>query len=39
LIAPDEQGDIPMQFVNTVTIRRPQSEVFAYLANFENIPR
>ena len=28
-----------MQFVNTLTIGRPPSEVFAYLADFENIPR
>lgn len=28
-----------MQFVNTVTIRRSTSEVFAYLARFENVPR
>ncbi|HEX6336876.1 MAG TPA: SRPBCC family protein [Jiangellaceae bacterium] len=28
-----------MKFTNTVAINRPQSEVFAYLAAFENIPR
>jgi uncharacterized protein YndB with AHSA1/START domain len=28
-----------MRFTNTVTIARPRSEVFAFLANFENVPR
>lgn len=28
-----------MKFTNVVTIARPQAEVFAYLARFENIPR
>lgn len=28
-----------MKFTNTVTINRPQPEVFAYLADFENVPR
>ncbi|MEV1131256.1 SRPBCC family protein [Agromyces sp. NPDC049794] len=28
-----------MKFTNVVTIDRPQAEVFAYLARFENIPR
>lgn len=28
-----------MDFVNTVTIRRPVPEVFAYLENFENVPQ
>jgi uncharacterized protein YndB with AHSA1/START domain len=39
LKALDKQGGVPMQFVNNVTIQRPPSEVFAYLAHFENIPR
>jgi hypothetical protein len=26
-----------MRFENTVTIRRPTSEVFAFLADFENV--
>ncbi|MDF2573770.1 MAG: hypothetical protein K0S05_682 [Agromyces sp.] len=28
-----------MKFINDVTINRPRAEVFAYVANFENIPR
>jgi uncharacterized protein YndB with AHSA1/START domain len=28
-----------LHFINTVTIRRSPSEVFAYLAQFENIPQ
>jgi len=28
-----------MEFKNTVTIRRPVEEVFAFLADFENVPR
>ena len=28
-----------MKFTNVVTINRPQVDVFAYLARFENIPR
>jgi uncharacterized protein YndB with AHSA1/START domain len=28
-----------MHFANSITIRRPPAEVFAYLATFENIPR
>jgi carbon monoxide dehydrogenase subunit G len=28
-----------MRFSNTVTIKRRPSEVFAFLANFENVPR
>jgi hypothetical protein len=28
-----------MRFVNTVTIGRPPAEVFAYLSQFENVPR
>jgi uncharacterized protein YndB with AHSA1/START domain len=28
-----------MEFKNTVTIRRPVEEVFAFLAEFENVPR
>ena len=28
-----------MKFTNSVTVNRPRSEVFAYLAAFENIPR
>ncbi|WP_448808814.1 SRPBCC family protein [Agromyces bauzanensis] len=28
-----------MKFTNVVTIDRPQAEVFAYLADFENVPR
>jgi uncharacterized protein YndB with AHSA1/START domain len=28
-----------VKFTNTVTIDRPQPEVFAYLADFENVPR
>jgi uncharacterized protein YndB with AHSA1/START domain len=28
-----------VKFTNTVTISRPQPEVFAYLADFENVPR
>ncbi|HEX6234493.1 MAG TPA: SRPBCC family protein [Jiangellaceae bacterium] len=28
-----------MKFTNTVTIKRPRSEVFAYLADFEKVPR
>lgn len=28
-----------MKFTNVVTIDRPQADVFAYLASFENIPR
>ena len=28
-----------MKFTNVVTINRPQADVFAYLARFENIPR
>jgi uncharacterized protein YndB with AHSA1/START domain len=28
-----------MRFSNTITIERPPSEVFAYLADFENLPR
>jgi hypothetical protein len=27
-----------MRFENTITIRRPPAEVFAYLADFENVP-
>lgn len=27
-----------MRFQNTITIRRPPAEVFAYLADFENVP-
>jgi uncharacterized membrane protein len=26
-------------FANTVTIQRPAGEVFAFLADFENIPK
>jgi len=28
-----------MRFTNTITIRRPPDEVFAYLADLENLPR
>jgi uncharacterized protein YndB with AHSA1/START domain len=28
-----------VKFTNTVTINRPHREVFAYLADFENVPR
>ena len=28
-----------MNFTNTITINRPPAEVFAYLAEFENVPR
>jgi uncharacterized protein YndB with AHSA1/START domain len=28
-----------MEFKNTVTIRRPVEDVFAFLADFENVPR
>ena len=28
-----------IEFENSVTIRRPREEVFAFLANFENVPR
>jgi len=28
-----------MEFKNTVTIRRPAEDVFAFLADFENVPR
>ena len=28
-----------MRFENTVTIRRPAEDVFAFLADFENVPR
>jgi uncharacterized membrane protein len=28
-----------MKFTNTITIDRPASEVFAFLADFENVPR
>jgi uncharacterized protein YndB with AHSA1/START domain len=28
-----------VKFTNTVTINRPRSEVFAYLADFEKVPR
>jgi uncharacterized membrane protein len=27
-----------VKFTNTVTIDRPRPEVFAYLADFENVP-
>jgi len=28
-----------MDFANTVTIERPEQEVFAFLADFENVPK
>src|SRR5690242_5692000 len=28
-----------MRFTNTIAIRRPRDEVFAYLADLENLPR
>ncbi len=28
-----------MRFTNTITIDRPPAEVFAFLAQFENVPR
>jgi uncharacterized protein YndB with AHSA1/START domain len=34
-----QEGPLVATFVNTVMIRRPIEEVFAFLADFENIPK
>ena len=36
----NEKGCIPMiDFENTIVIQRPVEEVFAFVANFENVPK
>jgi uncharacterized protein YndB with AHSA1/START domain len=35
----DAERTTGLKFTNTIMIERPTSEVFAYLANFENLPR